>query len=271
MANYSERIIELRKINNLTQADLGKQLNVTPQAVSKWEKGQSEPDLQTVQRICELYNVTTDWVLGKSEIQQMVEQPLVENSSTTIIRGYCDKCKKPVKTGEYVVVRDYDNNQEIICNECKEKLDKEEHEREIKSCSKKIKKGFIWGGSIGGALFLLFTITSIVYKDAEVFLGGVILSLPFFTFISQMIWDRSVNDCFWFFQRSFRMPGIIFDLSLDGLISFIFIKLLFGIIGWLLSVICFLIGIVVCLIYSVIAFPFATINIFRAYKKLKAQ
>lgn len=268
MANYSERIIELRKIKNLTQADLGKQLNVTPQAVSKWEKGQSEPDLQTVQRICELYNVTTDWVLGKSDVQQMVEQPLVENSSNTIIRGYCDRCKKPVKNGEYVVTRGYENEQQIFCNKCKEELDKEEHDREKTGALKTIKKGFLWGGILGVALIILGTVLSIIYKDIDTFIGSLVIGIVAFTFTSQMIWDRSVNDCYWFFQRSFRMPGVIFELSLDGLLFLIFVKILFGVISWLLSAICYLVGLVVCFIYSVISFPFATINVFREYKKI---
>lgn len=60
--NYGQKIAELRKKADMTQAELGESLNVTSQAVSKWENGLSEPDLGTinknlraVQRICKRF------------------------------------------------------------------------------------------------------------------------------------------------------------------------------------------------------------------------
>ena len=213
--------------------------------------------------------MSTDWVLGKSENQQIVEQPKVENvQPNSLIKGYCEKCNKPVRAGEYVVERGFDNLQIILCKECKQETDKEKHETEVHNHGKTIKKGFLWGGIVGVASLLFFTICCIVSKEYIGILGGIVLSVMAFTFTTQMIWDRSVNDCYWFFQKSFRMPGLIFELSLDGLIWFICVKLLFGVISWLLSAICYLVGLAVCFVYSVIAFPFATINIFREYKKI---
>ena len=64
MENYSTRITELRKKANLTQSELGEKLNVTPQAVSKWENGLSEPDVETFKKMSELFSVSLDYLLN---------------------------------------------------------------------------------------------------------------------------------------------------------------------------------------------------------------
>ncbi|MCL2286712.1 MAG: helix-turn-helix domain-containing protein [Firmicutes bacterium] len=45
MVHISEKISSLRKAHNLTQEALGEAVGVSPQAVSKWEKGDSLPDI----------------------------------------------------------------------------------------------------------------------------------------------------------------------------------------------------------------------------------
>ena len=55
MENIGNNIILYRKKMNLTQKDLGDMLNVSPQAVSKWENGQAEPDTSTIKKLCQIY------------------------------------------------------------------------------------------------------------------------------------------------------------------------------------------------------------------------
>ncbi|MFI3329328.1 MAG: helix-turn-helix transcriptional regulator [bacterium] len=68
-------IYELRKENNLTQAQLGNDLNVTYQAVSKWENGTSSPDFETIVKISKLFNVSLDYFTNdeKEEKEDNVE------------------------------------------------------------------------------------------------------------------------------------------------------------------------------------------------------
>lgn len=56
--DYGRKIRELRRNAGLTQAELGKELSVTSQAVSKWENGQSEPDLSSIDRMCGIFGVS---------------------------------------------------------------------------------------------------------------------------------------------------------------------------------------------------------------------
>lgn len=55
--NFGEKIKEIRKTNNLTQKDLAEKLNVTYQAVSKWERGENYPDLIIIKQIASIFKI----------------------------------------------------------------------------------------------------------------------------------------------------------------------------------------------------------------------
>ncbi|MGD2034476.1 MAG: helix-turn-helix domain-containing protein [Bacteroidales bacterium] len=55
------KIATARKRANLSQAELGQQVSISPQAVGKWERGESMPDIMTLNRIAELLNVDLNY------------------------------------------------------------------------------------------------------------------------------------------------------------------------------------------------------------------
>ena len=59
----SERIAQVRKQAGLSQEQLGEKLGVSRQAVSKWESGQTNPDISYITAMCQLFNVSSDWLL----------------------------------------------------------------------------------------------------------------------------------------------------------------------------------------------------------------
>lgn len=59
----SEKISELRKARSLTQEKLGEQLGISSQAISKWEKGESMPDIMILPKLCEILGITVDALL----------------------------------------------------------------------------------------------------------------------------------------------------------------------------------------------------------------
>lgn len=64
-------ILHLRKQNKLTQKELADKLNVTAQAVSKWENGRGIPDIEFLQKISKEFNVNIDSILtGKKSKRQ---------------------------------------------------------------------------------------------------------------------------------------------------------------------------------------------------------
>ena len=62
--NVGERIQELRKKSSMTQEQLAELLRVSPQAISKWERGVANPDLYLIPDIAEVFNVSADYLLG---------------------------------------------------------------------------------------------------------------------------------------------------------------------------------------------------------------
>lgn len=72
---FSQRLKTLRKARGLSQKSLAAQLEVTQQAVGKWETGRSTPDPATVARLAELLGTTTDCLLGVTPAQDLSLEP----------------------------------------------------------------------------------------------------------------------------------------------------------------------------------------------------
>lgn len=62
-----EKIRFHRKLLNLSQKELAEKLYVTPQNLSKWENGLSNPDIWNLYKISEVLNISCDYLLGKGE------------------------------------------------------------------------------------------------------------------------------------------------------------------------------------------------------------
>ena len=60
----SKRIYESRKALKLTQEELAKKLSITPQSVSRWENGQSRPDIDMLPRLAAFFGTTIDALFG---------------------------------------------------------------------------------------------------------------------------------------------------------------------------------------------------------------
>lgn len=75
------RIATLRKQKNLTQEELGEKLNVSSQAVSKWENDISAPDVYSLPELSEILGVSVDELLGKkTEVDAVIYQPSKEKT-----------------------------------------------------------------------------------------------------------------------------------------------------------------------------------------------
>ena len=58
-----KRIQALRKEHSLSQEELANQLQVSRQAVSKWERGESKPEVDNIVTMAKIFGVTTDDIL----------------------------------------------------------------------------------------------------------------------------------------------------------------------------------------------------------------
>jgi len=87
----------LRKAVGMSQAKLADKLYVTPQAVSRWENNETEPDLETLQKLADIFNVSVEEIIcGGDSLAKGIraEQAyhflcLVGGSFTTIFAVIC--------------------------------------------------------------------------------------------------------------------------------------------------------------------------------------
>ena len=68
MATFTERLRELRTQNNYSQQDLADKMGVTKQTISQYERGVRKPDMDTLTALCDIFNVSSDYLMGKSDV-----------------------------------------------------------------------------------------------------------------------------------------------------------------------------------------------------------
>ena len=84
--NFSEKIICLRKSNNLTQEQLAEKLDVSRQSVSKWETDQAIPEVDKLISLSKTFNVTIDYLLKPSEIDEIsIKTDILEKQQKEIL------------------------------------------------------------------------------------------------------------------------------------------------------------------------------------------
>lgn len=188
--DQGQKIDTLRKEKGLTQAELGAKLNVTFQAVSKWERGESYPDFATLSRLAKLFDVPIVYfedngeeIVKESAVSSQATQELANNFSNSTMVGVCKECGKVVYEGDVASKTPYilckDCNTSILARKEKEALRlKEEREKverkakrnerlriaEIKRTRNKV---LIWSAVICGAIIIL-AIAGIIQDPTEI-------------------------------------------------------------------------------------------------------
>lgn len=87
MQEIGKKIRDLRKRKKLTQEELSEKIGVSAQAVSKWEKGISLPDISVLLPLCEVLGVGVDSLLGgnrKNELEEKFQQALRLGEKATL-------------------------------------------------------------------------------------------------------------------------------------------------------------------------------------------
>lgn len=68
----SDRLQVLRKSHNFSQEQLAEKLNVSRQAISKWESGQANPDINNLLKLSDIYQTSTDYILTGKELNKPI-------------------------------------------------------------------------------------------------------------------------------------------------------------------------------------------------------
>lgn len=108
----AKNITALRQEQKMTQIDLAEQLNYSDKAVSKWERGESVPDVMVLKAIADLFGVTLDYLLEEehrlpAEVKEEVKEekkPVSAMRSHTVVTLLSELIVWFVATVGFVVV-----------------------------------------------------------------------------------------------------------------------------------------------------------------------
>lgn len=80
----SEKIAYCRRRQRMSQEDLAERLDVSRQAVSKWETGEAQPEIGKLRTLADVFHVTADWLLSDEEpIETPSEPPKAQTEAKT--------------------------------------------------------------------------------------------------------------------------------------------------------------------------------------------
>ena len=96
--NFNEKLISLRKSKGLSQEELGAELSVSRQTVSKWESCQSYPDFQRLVLLGDFFGLTLDELVKDIDVQEVREKNLNSERLNSIYSDV-ENAKKIIKRG----------------------------------------------------------------------------------------------------------------------------------------------------------------------------
>ena len=82
----AKNISELRRAAEMTQFELAERLNYSDKAVSKWERGESVPDIAVLKNIADIFSVTVDYLLEEAHAKKRFDKP--QNKIRIANRGF---------------------------------------------------------------------------------------------------------------------------------------------------------------------------------------
>lgn len=81
---FNEKLLSIRKKKGLSQEELGMELQVSRQTISKWEAGQSYPDFQRLVKLSDYFDMTLDELVKDIDVQDVREKSLTDEKVNSI-------------------------------------------------------------------------------------------------------------------------------------------------------------------------------------------
>ena len=261
-----------RKSRDITQQQLAEQLNITAQAISKWENDTSEPDLTTLKTLARLYNTTVDELLDDESLpgnasQQIYVESVVDSAfskieehikteKTTI--GFCKTCgiavnEDTVYATEPVTVCKKCHYKEVAAEKARQKELEAQRKRRIEEAERRIwcevsdmrhhrKISLIWASIIAIPVLIISLATFFTDETFELHYVPM-CTYAVFAFVFSMFYDSFVREIIIECFRSTMGWGISVLIA-DEFILFFVVQLA-------LAIICFIIGIFIVIIVTV--------------------
>ncbi|NLK94704.1 MAG: helix-turn-helix transcriptional regulator [Clostridiales bacterium] len=93
-----DKIKSLRELKRITQTELSEQLDVSPSTVGMWEQNRRTPDAEMLKKISEFFDVSLDYLLGKTTIKNYSEK----NQKTVALHSDIDYDDLPESAKEEI-------------------------------------------------------------------------------------------------------------------------------------------------------------------------
>lgn len=266
-------IKRLRTEKGMTQKALANQLFVSAQAVSRWENNEVEPSLGTIAEMAKIFGVSTDVILGvgepsgKPEPEVVVEKEYIYKEAPKQVIALCEQCNAPLHEPREIVR--VGGGSKIICKACDEKnrIDEENKKKRARELRLEIAykrriRSFVLGG-IAAVVWILGGFAGGCFNSIEYAAVTVLLAVMLFCYIScfilrnNFLGDMSLEILSWGFVR---LPGLIFEFSIDGCLWLIGMKILFWVLGIGLAILAALLSFAIGMLISVFIYPYAIIK-----------
>lgn len=99
-----EKLTQARKAAGLTQADVAARLDVSRQAVSRWESGQSKPSTEKLLELARIYDVSLDWLCSdSSDAGELVQEKKLDERDP-MCNNELPAEDKPKKLKKWVII-----------------------------------------------------------------------------------------------------------------------------------------------------------------------
>ena len=122
-------IVRLRNQNNMTQEELAEKVFVTRQAVSRWETGETTPNIEALKQLSAIFNVSINTLLGSEKKlvcqccgMELDDSIMSREKDGTINQDYCQWC---YTDGKFTYI-----NKEDLIDFCVEHLSSENWSKE---------------------------------------------------------------------------------------------------------------------------------------------
>ena len=115
MSQFKHRFKNERISNGITQKDLSEILGVDRTSISKYENGKQLPEVPILEKISDYFNVSTDYLLGKTDIRNLEsktinninnDKDLEEEIERIITSKHVNFCCKPLEEEDIKFLRD---------------------------------------------------------------------------------------------------------------------------------------------------------------------
>ncbi|QTL96777.1 helix-turn-helix domain-containing protein [Iocasia frigidifontis] len=79
-----DKIKKLRNEENISQRKLAKFLNLSPSTIAMYEIGERKPDIDTLQKIADYFNISVDYLLGRTNERAPADKLILKDKNTNV-------------------------------------------------------------------------------------------------------------------------------------------------------------------------------------------